>query len=708
MISPRHGVIDHPTGAVLGHAGRRPRTAAGLSTPSGTSTDTANRPSSAAAGPVRRSPAVARISRSAQFDPARQQLPPAGRQFTDMPDRTTFLPPARGEKRPRQPDAVTGRRGHRNRPHRSASPTRTVTDARIDSRPRRGRPGCRRDPPGRHRGRTGTVPAVPRDRHRRRASRPARGSAPRRSARPPDSPVSGEATMLRTRSWRGWGSSPALSTSSTSAAETAPDRSVATPRELQVRPGRQLQVTVGEPRRCPTHQLQRLGGHPPSGHPQPQQRAVGGPVRAQHAGAAISLGARVDGANSHRNMVSRRRVARSDPTGLTRPMAGLGQWSSMPRVALLSTSDTDLLSGRASHADYALANPARLDVQTELPAVLEGADLVIVRILGTARSWQDGLDAVRASGLPTVVLGGEQTPDAELMRLSTVPIGVAAQAHQYLAEGGPGNLGPAARLLLRHRAADRRGFRAADAAAVVGTARSARAARRIVPRGRGSASCTTGRIRRRATPRSSMRCPTPSKPWCPRTFPPRPRCRCSAPRCAAHRTTCSNSSATFDALIVTVLAAGGTKPGAAAAGGDDEAWDVTALAALDIPILQGLCLTWSRQRWADSDEGLSPLDVATQVAVPEFDGRIITVPFSFKETDADGLPLLRRRPGTLRQGRRHRRRPRPAPAHPAGAAADRDHAVRLPDQALPDRQRRRPGHPGLGDPDAARDAGGRL
>ena len=94
----------------------------------------------------------------------------------------------------------------------------------------------------------------------------------------------------------------------------------------------------------------------------------------------------------------------------------------------------------------------------------------------------------------------------------------------------------------------------------------------------------------------------------------------------------------MDALIVTVLAAGGTKPATATAGGDDEAWDVTALAALDIPILQGLCLTWSREAWADSSEGLSPLDVATQVAVPEFDGRIITVPFSFKQTDADGLP----------------------------------------------------------------------
>ncbi|NED53557.1 hypothetical protein G3I24_21985, partial [Micromonospora aurantiaca] len=80
-----------------------------------------------------------------------------------------------------------------------------------------------------------------------------------------------------------------------------------------------------------------------------------------------------------------------------------------------------------------------------------------------------------------------------------------------------------------------------------------------------------------------------------------------------------------DALVVTVLAAGGTRPATAGAGGDDEAWDVGALAELDIPILQGLCLTTSRDAWAASDDGLSPLDAASQVAIPEFDGRIITV-----------------------------------------------------------------------------------
>ncbi|NEB69189.1 cobaltochelatase subunit CobN, partial [Streptomyces fulvissimus] len=74
-------------------------------------------------------------------------------------------------------------------------------------------------------------------------------------------------------------------------------------------------------------------------------------------------------------------------------------------------------------------------------------------------------------------------------------------------------------------------------------------------------------------------------------------------------------------------------------GGDDESWDAGALAALDVPILQALCLTSSRADWAENDEGLSPLDAASQIAVPEFDGRLITVPFSFKELDADGLPV---------------------------------------------------------------------
>jgi cobaltochelatase CobN len=111
----------------------------------------------------------------------------------------------------------------------------------------------------------------------------------------------------------------------------------------------------------------------------------------------------------------------------------------VPRIALLSTSDTDLLSARASGADYVLANPARSS-HTELGEALEACDLIVARILGSPQLMCSGFHRFRAMGKPLVVLGGEQAPNAELMELSTVPMGVAADAHVYLAQGGPENL----------------------------------------------------------------------------------------------------------------------------------------------------------------------------------------------------------------------------------------------------------------------------
>ena len=37
--------------------------------------------------------------------------------------------------------------------------------------------------------------------------------------------------------------------------------------------------------------------------------------------------------------------------------------------------------------------------------------MVVIRILGGYRAWQDGIDAVVASGVPTVVVSGEQAPE---------------------------------------------------------------------------------------------------------------------------------------------------------------------------------------------------------------------------------------------------------------------------------------------------------
>ena len=110
-----------------------------------------------------------------------------------------------------------------------------------------------------------------------------------------------------------------------------------------------------------------------------------------------------------------------------------------PTILLLSTSDTDLISARSSGKDYRWANPARLSDE-ELPDLLADASIAVVRILGGYRAWQSGIDTVIASGVPTVLVSGEQAADADLMDRSTAPAGIALQTHLYLAHGGVDNL----------------------------------------------------------------------------------------------------------------------------------------------------------------------------------------------------------------------------------------------------------------------------
>ena len=295
-------------------------------------------------------------------------------------------------------------------------------------------------------------------------------------------------------------------------------------------------------------------------------------------------------------------------------------------MLLLSTSDTDLITARASGANYRWANPSRLPMD-DLAGLLAGADVVVVRILGGYRAWQDGIDAVLASGVPAVVVSGEQAPDADLTERSTVPAGIAVQAHVYLAQGGTRNLANLHSFLSDTVLMTGAGFEPPasipawgelDRAAAAGDGPTVavlyyRAQHLAGNTGYVDALCT-------AIEDAGGR-PLPLYCASLRTAEPELLDRLRA----------------ADAMVVTVLAAGGARPATASAGGDDDGWNVEHLAALDVPILQGLCLTGSRSDWADSDEGLSPLDVATQVAVPEFDGRIVTVPFSFKEIDDEGL-----------------------------------------------------------------------
>jgi cobaltochelatase CobN len=293
-------------------------------------------------------------------------------------------------------------------------------------------------------------------------------------------------------------------------------------------------------------------------------------------------------------------------------------------LLLLSTADTDLLSARAvpePALPIRVANPVRDEVDPT------GASLVVVRLLGGKRAWE-GLDAFLSSvQVPVVLLGGEGL-DAELTALSTVPAGVVADAAAYFREGGVDNLRELVAFLSDTVLLTGHGFAppvAVPAYGVHGT------------REHDPARPTVGVVFYRAHELSGntafvdVLCDAleargaNALPVFVASLRPDADGRIEAVE--------ELLQGHVDALVVTVLAGGGSNQS------DAEAWDARALQALDVPVLQGLCVTTSKAEWEASDAGLTPIDAAMQVAIPEFDGRLITVPFSFKETGADGVPV---------------------------------------------------------------------
>jgi cobaltochelatase CobN len=58
---------------------------------------------------------------------------------------------------------------------------------------------------------------------------------------------------------------------------------------------------------------------------------------------------------------------------------------------------------------------------------------------------------------------------------------------------------------------------------------------------------------------------------------------------------------------------------------------LTSFETMGVPIIQAICSGTTRAVWEESARGLGPTEVAMNIALPECDGRVITVPISFKQ-----------------------------------------------------------------------------
>ena len=71
---------------------------------------------------------------------------------------------------------------------------------------------------------------------------------------------------------------------------------------------------------------------------------------------------------------------------------------------------------------------------------------------------------------------------------------------------------------------------------------------------------------------------------------------------------------------------------------ENTALDKTFFEKLGVPVIKAILTYNTEEEWRDSFQGLNPMDVSMSIAMPEFDGMLITVPVAAKKmTEADAL-----------------------------------------------------------------------
>ncbi len=123
-------------------------------------------------------------------------------------------------------------------------------------------------------------------------------------------------------------------------------------------------------------------------------------------------------------------------------------------IVVLSAADSELATLAAAQERRGSAPPSlrlanllqlrhNLSVDIYVDGIIRYAKLVVVRLLGGTGYWPYGIERIcatcREHGIGLALLPGDDQPDPDLMRQSSLPSGTTHRLWQYLVHGGPGN-----------------------------------------------------------------------------------------------------------------------------------------------------------------------------------------------------------------------------------------------------------------------------
>jgi cobaltochelatase CobN len=299
---------------------------------------------------------------------------------------------------------------------------------------------------------------------------------------------------------------------------------------------------------------------------------------------------------------------------------------------LLTHSDTDLLVLDKAVAQLPEEFPRvralgighlkkDADVDALLDEVLPGAEVIVVRLMGGRSAFAHGLDRivehVRQTDKWLLCLPGTDALDPELTALSTTGVPVAHESYAYLQFGGVENYTNLLRFLADHLLAGGFGFVSPIEQPRHGVYRSTAKAPGLP---------TIGVLFYRSHLLSG------NTRFVDALLDEIAAQGANAVAVYAYSLKEPEVLEYFAGGVDTIIATTSFAMGQVNADGPTQAgWSVTALERLGVPVLQAVTVGSGYAQWEASPRGLSPIETAMNVALPEFDGRIITVPISFKE-----------------------------------------------------------------------------
>ncbi|MBW4520218.1 MAG: cobaltochelatase subunit CobN [Scytolyngbya sp. HA4215-MV1] len=321
-------------------------------------------------------------------------------------------------------------------------------------------------------------------------------------------------------------------------------------------------------------------------------------------------------------------------------------------IVLITAADTDISAIAQAIPHLPNAFPAvrvvnllqlqqQLSIDTYAETVLEQAQVIVLRLLGGRAYWSYGLEVVRETvkqtGATLIVLPGDNQPDPTLMSHSTLPIATVNQGWRYFLEGGVENMIHALGWIAHHGLASEYSYVPPLPVPSVG-----RYAFPLAPELQTAPQ--VGIVFYRAHYLAGNLAPIDAlcQALCDRGLCPVP-VFVSSLRDADVQADLLAEFRPKDAAGIQVLL--NTTSFSLAKVGDRE-WGGSNAAAptsttfadrfpelwqqLDVPVLQVILSGGGLAQWQQEWRGLSPRDVAMNVALPEVDGRIISRAVSFK------------------------------------------------------------------------------